>query len=152
MTTIFDTSALVAVLKPSDEHHRWCVDQLEARKADGPVLIIDIIYSELSVTMSRDEMEAAMARLAVDRLPSTDEALFRAGKAFLRYRERDGTKTNVLPDFLIGAAADAAGIRLVTTNPKDFVGYFPGVEVIDPATSPATLKQPEGGHRPIPSR
>lgn len=140
MTTLFDTSALIAVLKPSDVHHQWSVEQLEARKAAGPILIIDIIYSELSVSMTKTEIETAIVQLAVDRLPSDDEALFRAGKAFLLYKDRDGTKTNVLPDFLIGAAADAAGIPLVTTNPKDFVGYFPRVKVINPAKLPKKPK------------
>lgn len=137
MTTLFDTSALFAVLKPSDPHHHWSVEQLEACKADGPVVIVDVTYSELSVNMSREEIETAIIYLAVDRLPGDDEALFRAGKAFGLYKNRKGTKTNVLPDFLIGAAADAAGIPLVTTNAKDFIGYFPGVRVIKPDKAPA---------------
>lgn len=132
MTTLFDTSALFAVLTPSDVHHRWSVEQLEAGKANGPIVIVDIIYSELSVNMSREEIERAISYLAVDRLPSDDETLLRAGKAFGLYKKRQGPKMNVLPDFLIGAAADAARIPLVTTNGKDFVGYFPDVNVITP--------------------
>ncbi len=71
MTTLFDTSALFAVLKPDDAHHRWSVEQLEARKADGPVVIIDVVFSELSVNMTKEEIQAAITYLAVDRLPVT---------------------------------------------------------------------------------
>ena len=133
MTTLFDTSALLAVLKPAEPHHRWSVEQLEARKADGPVLIVDIVYSEISVDMTREQVAAAITYLGVDRLAGTDEALFRAGKAFRLYKERKGTKTSVLPDFLIGAAACVAGIPLVTTNAKDFFSYFSELDIISPS-------------------
>jgi predicted nucleic acid-binding protein len=38
----------------------------------------------------------------------------------------------VLPDFLIGAAAEVADAPLVTANAKDFRTYFPGVTLIQP--------------------
>jgi predicted nucleic acid-binding protein len=60
------------------------------------------------------------------------EALFLAGKTFLRYRKRKGAKTNVLPDFFIGAHAAVAGVPLLTRDTQRYVSYFPTVELISP--------------------
>lgn len=133
MTTLFDTNAIIAVLNPDEPHYAWAVDQLENCKVNGPVLVTDVVYSELSVGMaSKGDLDAAMVELGVERLPADDDALFSAGQAYKLYKSRKGTKTNVLPDFFIGAAAVTEGVPLVTANPKDFVGYFPSVQLLVP--------------------
>lgn len=133
MTTLFDTNDIIAVLNPEEPHYEWAVAQLEICKANGPVLVSDVVYSELSVGMaSKDDLDAAMIDLGFERLPANDHALFNAGQAYKLYKSRKGTKTNVLPDFFIGAAAAAEGMPLVTANPKDFAGYFPDVQLLVP--------------------
>lgn len=133
MTTYFDTNVLIAILDPAEPHHAWATAQFEESKERGPVVICDIVYSELSAGMAtKEEVDTAIKELALERLPSDENALFRAGTAYRQYRERAGTKTNVLPDFLIGAAAAATGIPLVTANVKDYRNYFPEVNLIHP--------------------
>ena len=61
------------------------------------------------------------------------QALFRAGKAFGEYRRRGGTRTGVLPDFFIGAHAEAAGLRLLTRDGSRYRSYFPEVALIAPS-------------------
>lgn len=56
----------------------------------------------------------------------------RAGVAFAEYRRRDGKRTTILPDFLIGAQAELRGWPLVTRDRKGFASYFPDLEIIDP--------------------
>jgi len=61
-------------------------------------------YCELSIGFARiEELEAVIteASLAMQEIPR--EALFLAAKVFLRYRRSRGAKSNVLPDFHIGA-------------------------------------------------
>lgn len=133
MTTFLDTSALIAALKPGEPHHEWSTAQIEVRRSEGPLVIADIVYGEFSISMdSREHTDAAVNALALERLVSSDDVLFRAGQAFKEYKRRNGTKTNVLPDFLIGALAAIEGAPLVTINPKDFTGYFPELQVISP--------------------
>ena len=48
------------------------------------------------------------------------------------YRERGGTKSNVLADFFIGAHATAAQIPLLTRDTKRYKLYFPQVALIAP--------------------
>lgn len=140
MTAFFDSSVLFAVLKDTDAHHAWSVTQLDAYKAQGPVIIAEIVYCELSYDMrSHKDVDAVVERLALERLPQTSKSLFRASKAFRRYKEENkGKKTNVLPDFLIGALAEVSGAPLITANAKHFRGYFPNLKLVaPPKASPA---------------
>lgn len=134
MTAFLDTNIVIALLDPDHHFHDWAVENVNAQKADGPVIVSDIVYCEVSVAMdSKDEMDEAITSLGLERTDCSDEALFRAGKAFKRYRdENNGPKLGVLPDFIIGAIADAEGLPLLTTNAKDFTGYFPDVELVTP--------------------
>lgn len=79
-------------------------------------------------------MEALFACLGFTIAPIPKEALFLAGKAFLQYKKRQGSKVNVLPDFFIGAHAAVAGYGLVTLDKGRFDTYFPSVQLIMPTS------------------
>lgn len=138
MTTFLDTSALLSAMNNAEVHHAWSVAQIEARRAEGPIVIADMVYSELAASMaSREHTDAAIAEWALERLRGSDDALFMAGQAYKAYRKKKRApdelpKTNVLPDFLIGALAQVEGAPLVTTNQDDFHKYFPDLEIISP--------------------
>lgn len=138
MTTFLDTSALLSAINDREVHHAWSVEQIEARRSEGPLIIADMVYSELAAGMaSRADTDAAIAEWALERLRSGDDALFMAGQAYKAYRKKrrapnEPPKTNVLPDFLIGALAQVVGAPLVTTNQDDFLEYFPGLKIICP--------------------
>jgi hypothetical protein len=55
-----------------------------------------------------------------------------AGKAFLLYRRRGGTRQTVLPDFFVGAHAMVAGYELLTRDPARYRTYFPQLHLIAP--------------------
>ena len=57
---------------------------------------------------------------------------FRAGKAFQAYRRRGGTRTGVLPDFVIGAHAEIEGLRLLTRDATRYRTCFPHLSLIAP--------------------
>jgi predicted nucleic acid-binding protein len=59
-------------------------------------------------------------------------ALFLAAKASAQYRQRGGSKTQVLPDFFIGAHAAVAGWPLLTRDAARYKTYFPGLTVLAP--------------------
>ncbi|MCR6673901.1 type II toxin-antitoxin system VapC family toxin [Devosia ginsengisoli] len=131
MTTFVDTNVLIDALNPAAKNHEWAKQQLLA--ADRPLVVCDVVYSELSVGMgSIADTSAAIQSLSIERTRYSDAALFMAGKAFKQYRTRGGAKSNVLSDFLIGAAANDDGSPLLTANPKDFRSYFPQLTLICP--------------------
>jgi predicted nucleic acid-binding protein len=134
MITFLDTNIIIALLDPGDDYHRWSVEEFNKRKGEGPAIVCDIVYSELSVGMKdKAATDDAIKLLGLERIAHSDTALYRAGKAFKTYRDTNkGPKLGVLPDFLIGALAESAKIPLMTANPKDFVKYFPAMKMICP--------------------
>lgn len=134
MTTFVDTSVVIYLLDDKSQLHQWSVDEFNKAKNSGPVIIPDIAYSELSIGLpSKEATDSAIAELALERFPCSDETLFRAGRAYKKYKEENrGQKNNVLPDFLIGAQAACEKSPLLTNNEGDFIGYFPEITLICP--------------------
>jgi predicted nucleic acid-binding protein len=134
MTSFFDTSVLFDLIQSDAEHHNWCREKIAEAKAQGPVFVSDAAFSEFSYDMSDIvEVNQAIFSLALARCGYTDEALFRAAKAFRKYREENkGPKSGVLPDFFIGAMAEAEGKPLITRDTKKVCTYFPDLQVVSP--------------------
>lgn len=134
MTTLIDTNIVIALLDDADGHHAWAKAKTDELREQGPLIVSDIVYCESSVAMAqREEMDEAIARLGLDRAAPSDNALFIAGKAFKRYKDvNKGQKAGVLPDFLIGATAEAMGLPLLTADPRYFTRYFGTVTLITP--------------------
>ena len=130
---LVDTNVVLDVVENDPTWADWSQQALEAASLREPLCINPIIYAELSMAFARiEELDAVLIEsgLAVEQFPR--EALFLAGKAFLRYRERKGTKTNVLPDFLIGAHAAVARHTILTRDVGRYRSYFPTVDLITP--------------------
>lgn len=102
--------------------------------AGEAVLVIDpLIYAEVSVGFDRiEDLEDALPRDVFRRDALPYEAAFLAGKCFLDYRRRGGTRTAPLPDFYIGAHAAVCGFRLLTRDATRFGTYFPKLELLVP--------------------
>jgi predicted nucleic acid-binding protein len=133
MTTFFDTSALIALVKDTEKHHKWSRAQFEAGKLLGPVVISPIVFSEYCVGMaSLEHVQQSLQALGIESVAETEAALFRASRAYLQYKRNKGPKFSLLPDFLIGATAETLGRPLVTTNARDFQSYFKGLQLIHP--------------------
>ena len=128
MTTFFDTSALIALVKDTEEHHEWSRGQFEAGKSRGPIVISPIVFSEYCVGMaSLEHVQQSLQALGIESIAESDAALFRASRAYIQYKDiNKGPKLSLLPDFLIGAAAETLGHPLVTTNARDFQRVFSG--------------------------
>lgn len=134
MTTFVDTAVVIYLLDAKSQYHEWSVKEFNKAKKSGPVIIPDISYCELSIGLpDKEATDRAIAELALERYPCSDESFFRAGRAFKKYKEENkGQKNKVLPDFLIGAQAVCEKSPLLTNNEADFVGYFPEITLIYP--------------------
>lgn len=131
--TLVDTNVLLDVLTQDPRWFGWSSQSLTEAFDRGRVVINPVIYSEVSVGFDAiEELDDALPSEYVEREPLPWEAGFLAGKAFVSYRRRGGTKTSPLPDFYIGAHAAVRGHRLLTRDPARFRTYFPRLEVIAP--------------------
>jgi hypothetical protein len=90
-----------------------------------------IIYSEVSIGFKRiEELEDAFSWCGFQLLQIPKEAIFLAGKVYLKYRKRKGTKLSPLTDFIIGAHAAVDKLELQTRDTSRYKSYFPTVKLI----------------------
>jgi predicted nucleic acid-binding protein len=133
MPVLVDSNVLLDVLTEDRRWATWSSHAL-ATTADADRLVINpIIYSEVSVRFERiEELEDALTPALFVREPIPYEAAFLAGKVFLAYRRRGGTKLAPLPDFFIGAHAAISGYGLLTRDPAGYRSRFPELRLIAP--------------------
>ena len=134
-TILIDTCIITDLASPESKWFEWSASTLEKLDDNNTFIINPIIYTECSVGFATiEEVEALFKTLgfAIQTIPK--EALFLAGKAFLQYKRRKGSKTNVLPDFFIGAHAAVMNYPLISRDKGRFSTYFPSIELIIPDT------------------
>lgn len=131
---LVDSNVLLDVATDDPKWGAWSSATL-ARTADEAVLVINaLVYAEVSIGFAAIEaLEDALPAELFRRENLPYEAAFLAGKAFLSYRRRGGTKRSPLPDFYIGAHAAVSGYRLLTRDATRYRTYFPKLGLIAPA-------------------
>ena len=130
---LVDTNVMIDILADDAVWFDWSFGQLERALRSGPVLINDVIYAEASIRYRTiEQFEFAIAKTGVVLAAVPKDALFVAGKAFTQYRRAGGTRTGVLPDFFIGAHAEAARLPLLTRDTRRYRTYFPKLALIAP--------------------
>ncbi|OQK15395.1 DNA-binding protein [Methyloprofundus sedimenti] len=136
---LIDTCVITDLADTNSAWFEWSAATLERLDQNNTMVINPIIYAECSVGFERiEEVEALFEHLNFAIKPMPKEALFLAGKVFLQYKKRKGGKTNVLPDFFIGAHAAIANYQLMTRDKGRFSSYFPSINLIMPG-SPTEL-------------
>jgi predicted nucleic acid-binding protein len=131
---LVDTNVILDIFTQDPLWFSWSNQQLETLSSAGmPLVINPVVYAETSIGFpSTSELDRALNVFNFEYEELTKSALFSAGKAFLRYKASKGTKPNILPDFFIGAHADAVGYKLLTRDVGRYRTYFPGVSLINP--------------------
>jgi predicted nucleic acid-binding protein len=130
---LVDSNVLLDLMTEDRIWFSWSSDAIE-READSARLVINpVIYAEVSIRYSRiEDLEDALPSALFEREAIPYEAAFLAGKCFVSYRRRQGTKQTPLPDFFIGAHAAVAGHRLLTRDAARYRTYFPSLTLIAP--------------------
>lgn len=111
----------------------WSLSQVQQVRAQKRAVINPVIYAELAPTYDDPAaLDKFLSAAKATMKPLSRAAAYAAGRAFLRYRQKRGTKTGVLPDFFIGAQAQTEGWAILTRDVARYRAYFPGVKLIAP--------------------
>jgi predicted nucleic acid-binding protein len=130
---LVDTNVILDLVENDSVWGNWSQQQLETASLQDSLCINPIIYAELSIAFDKiEDLEVVLKQAEFRVEPIPREALFLAGKTFIKYRKQRGTKVGVLPDFFIGAHAAVAGWPLLTRDTRRYVSYFPTVQLITP--------------------
>ena len=112
----------------------WSAQQLRLGQASGYLVTNMVVYAELLGHPKFDfDLDAFLQQQTIDVLDISRQAARAAAMAFRAYRQRGGSKTGVLPDFFIGAQAQAEGWPLLTRDSARYKTYFPDIKLICPA-------------------
>ena len=130
---LVDSIVLIDVMQDDPVWADWSAAQLQRARATQKLAINVVILAELSVNYETlAEIKVVLDAVGIVTKALPEEAAFAAGHAFVKYRRRKGIKTGVLPDFLIGAHAQASGYTLLTRDVARYKTYFPDLALIHP--------------------
>ena len=131
MRTLVDANVILDVITQDPKWHGWSAGALCDAAEQSVLAINPIIFAEVSLKFDRIE-DADNVLVDFERCALTYEAGFLAGKAFLAYRRRGGTKRSPMPDFYVGAHALVERMRLLTRDASRYRTYFPALEIVAP--------------------
>lgn len=133
---LVDTNVLVDIWTNDPVWGAWSRSALANAVDRDQVCVNPIIYSELCVGVTSEEsLRDSLHDAGIEVVPVPVDAACPAARAFMQYRERGGPRTSTLPDFFIGAHAQAEGFTLLTRDATRFRAYFPHVRLIAPSAS-----------------
>lgn len=128
-----DSNVLLDIILQDPDWMGWSARMVVELGQSQTLVINPVIYSEISAAFPRiEDLDAALAASTVQYHAIPREAAFAAGRCFLHYRRRGGSKRSPLPDFFIGAHAAVAGMALVTRDVSRYRTYFPKLQLISP--------------------
>ena len=134
-SVLIDTNIFIDVFGPETPFKSWSSRTILSLRSDAQFVMTPLVWSELAGLLpSEDELALALSRLNLQREALPFSAAYRAGLAHQRYRRAGGQRERTLPDFLIGAHAEARGHRLLTRDAARYRSYFPSLDIISPET------------------
>ena len=130
---LVDSNVILDIFLDDPKWADWSESVLAEYSVDTSLYINSIVYTEVSAGFKRiEDLELALRKGGFQMLDIPKEALFLAGKAYLKYRKVKGIKKSPLPDFYIGAQAAVLDLDIVTRDVGRYRTYFPTVRLICP--------------------
>lgn len=130
---LVDSNVILDIFLDDPNWADWSESALTEYSVDTNLYINSIVYTEVSIGFERiEELESALNKSGFQMLEIPKEALFLAGKVFLKYRRGRGIKRSPLPDFYTGAQAAILDMELITRDVSRYLTYFPSVRLISP--------------------
>ncbi|WP_045216787.1 type II toxin-antitoxin system VapC family toxin [Desulfonatronovibrio magnus] len=130
---LVDSNIILDIFLDDPNWADWSESTLTRYGGQTNLYINSVIYSEVSIGFKKiEELESALNKGGFRMLEIPREALFLAGKAYLQYKKRKGSRKSPLPDFYIGAQAAVLDLDLITRDRGRYGTYFPAVRTICP--------------------
>ena len=133
-TVLVDANVLLDILTADARWLAWSGAELRSAKAGGAIAVNPIVCAEIAPAFDCEwaRLDEWLAHAGILKEPLPFEASTIAAAAHREYRRRGGSRDTPLPDFYIGAHAEAAGHRLLSRDATRYASYFPKVILISP--------------------
>lgn len=131
---LVDSCVLIDVFDADPQWQQWSLDALQAHHGQG-LAVNALICAEIAPSFeSLQGMQNALDQGRLLYTPLPQMSTFLAAQAFSLYRQNKGSTITTLPDFYIGAHAQAQGWAILTRDKARYKTYFPSVMLITPDT------------------
>ena len=137
--TLFDTSVVIDARDTDSPWHDWARQQIADANDDDAAAVNTVVVTEAAVrVIDREHFPSQLEKMGLKLLPLPISVAAPAAKAYAKYLERlkaegkQAVSRIPLGDFLIGAHAEAEGLKLVTRDPDRVRTYFPTVKLVVP--------------------
>jgi hypothetical protein len=132
--TAVDTSVLMDVFVADQVFGARSAARLREAINLGSIVASEVVWAEVGAYFpDRHQTLTAMSTVHVEFRPVSAEAALLAGEHWRLYRLAGGSRSRLMPDFLIGAHALHQADRLLTRDRGFYRRYFADLTVIDPS-------------------
>ena len=127
-----DSSVLIDLIG-GGEQSSAAVDAVRQALHIGPVVLCEVALAELCTSLKGgSEVLQYLEEVGIAYSAMEPKAALRAGEMQRRYRQRGGSRSRTVADFLIGAHAMMQCDSLITRDAGFYRDYFKGLKVIVP--------------------
>jgi predicted nucleic acid-binding protein len=132
--TAVDSSVVLDVFSGDPEFGAASKAALEAALETGTLVACPVVWAELRAHFGDQKAFAQAVQAAQIHFDPFDQACSElAGDAWRTYRRRGGTRTQLVPDFLVGAHARLRAERLLSRDRGFLRSYFKDLALVDPS-------------------
>ncbi|HEY4416410.1 MAG TPA: PIN domain-containing protein [Verrucomicrobiae bacterium] len=136
---LFDTNVIIDARNSGEANHAWATTQIAEAVAGEGAGINAVTLAELCAgSPEPEDIEPEMRKLGLEIFDMPKSASETCGAAYRRYvlaRRSSGggvAAKTPLPDFFIGAHAEAMRWKLATRDSERIARYFPKVVLLTP--------------------
>jgi hypothetical protein len=135
MPLAVDSSALYAIIKGEPAAERWFDFIVDLGRHDR-LTICDVAFAELAPFFDENAtLCTRLETLGIEFEAIQADTAFLAGQIFADYRQAGGPRTNLVPDFLIGAHALNQADGLLADDRGYLRQYFRGLKLLRPSAA-----------------
>ena len=125
-----DTSVILSILKGEDQGALWLA-RLQDEASTRDLVASAVVWSEVRAFFGNHrDCQMAFDALKIGFGAIDESAALLAGDIFRQYRKAGGSRSAVLPDFLVAAHAAIHATALATTDRGYFRQYFPKLNIL----------------------
>jgi predicted nucleic acid-binding protein len=133
-TTALDTNIVLDILTGTPSEVAQSEAALKSAQLAGTLSISIIVYAEVASNFPTRSSADDFFRLLNCKIEPVEQATaYLAAQFFWQDRLRGGSRTRILPDFLIAAHAQLNADRILTRDKRFFSDTFPRLKAVSPA-------------------
>lgn len=134
MITAVDTSVLIDIFAADNRYGAQSSEAIRKGIKEGNIIACSVVWAEVCAAFDNSNLaKDAFGKLGVAFSFVDESSAMLAGTLFTQYKRFGGSRSRIVPDFLIGSHALINADRLLTRDRGFYRQYFIDLEIWDPS-------------------